>query len=336
MPSWSPIVFESQNLLKQGDLISPNSCFFQVMMSITRFKHHLHTLVLFTYSDIKAVILPQSTFAISLFFSSHDIILPSDAALPDFTCCLLWRLAQMFAWLWLHLLILDLSNQRLPESVAEDALNKPWRPLPSKRLTSADASWLLTLAVPLGMGLSLLTGLEAYVPSTTLLCLCWLYNDLEGSSSSLIVRNLLNALGLTCFGWGALAVLAGPGAQLLMPNAAKWMCITVAIIFTTIHVQDFRDEAGDRARGRRSIALEFSPFVARGSCIISILFWSIAAPAFWTWPLTESLYVTLVTVGLGAVVSGLLIARHSQRMDEHALTVWCLWVGWIYLLPVLL
>lgn len=256
----------------------------------------------------------------------------------------------MLAWLWLHLLILDVSNQRLGDSIAEDVMNKPWRPLPAKRLSQAEAQSLLLFTIPLAMSLSLVTGQTAYVPSTTLICLSWLYNDLEGSSVSIITRNLLNALGLTCFGWGALAVLAGPGAQLVLPKAAVWMAITASIIFTTIHVQDFRDEVGDRERGRRTIALVYSPVVARGSCALLVLIWSVVAPAFWfvehSYSYSEALiagalptctwWAWVVSVGLGVGVGGLLMARKGQKMDEHALTAWCAWVTWVYMLPLLI
>lgn len=254
----------------------------------------------------------------------------------------------MVFWLWLHLLILDVSNQRLADSIAEDAINKPWRPLPAKRLSQNEARSILLFAIPLAMGLSLITGQTAYIPSTTLICLSWLYNDLEGSSVSIITRNLLNALGLTCFGWGALAVFAGPEAQLVQPKAAVWMGITASIIFTTIHVQDFRDEIGDRERGRRTIALLYDPPVARGSCAFLTLIWSVVAPAFWALTAPYSAtpdagsvpactwWVWAVSIGLGAVVGGLLLGRQGQKTDEHALTAWCAWVTWMYMLPLLL
>lgn len=269
----------------------------------------------------------------------------------------------MLLWLWLHLAILDMANQRLEDSIAEDAINKPWRPLPASRLSPATARTWLLCAVPLAMALSLATGATAYIPSTTLICLAWLYNDLDGSSVSVLARNLLNALGLTCFGWGALAVLAGPGALFGQRDDSVamwwWMGLTASVIFTTIHVQDFRDEAGDRERGRRTIALEYDPVLARASCAVPVLFWSVAAPAFWAgressvcvggWSgagagtgigtgavLPEcGWWVWVVSVGLGGRVGFLLMARKGERADEHALTVWCVWIAWIYLLPLL-
>lgn len=207
---------------------------------------------------------------------------------------------------------------------------------------------MLMCAIPAAMVLSIAgTGQAAYIPSVTLICLSWLYNDLEGSSISLVARNFLNALGLTCFGWGALASLAGPGAQLSLPEAAIWMTITASIIFTTIHVQDFRDEEGDRQRGRRTIALLFEPAVARGSCALFVLLWSVAAPAFWAFKapshatiaaeagLKCAWWVWAVSIGLGLGVGALLMVRKGQKVDEQALTVWCAWVAWMYMLPSL-
>lgn len=308
----------------------------------------MYSLFLLTYSDIKAVIIPQSIFALSSFYSHHGLIIPEDAGPPSTVAGTVWLHLQMLLWLWLHLIILCLSNQRLPDSFAEDLINKPWRPIPAGRLSPTEARTMLFCAIPLAMAFSLIgTGQTAFVPSTTLICLSWLYNDLEGSNTSIIARNILNALGITCFGWGALAVLAGPAAQLAMPKAATWMTITASIIFTTIHVQDFRDEEGDRQRGRRTIALLFEPLVARGSCALFVMCWSVAAPAFWAFkgsslaPLATdagpicSWWVWLVSIGLGAGVGGLLMVRRGQKVDEQALTAWCAWVAWVYMLPSL-
>lgn len=255
----------------------------------------------------------------------------------------------MLAWLWLHLIMFDLAGQRLPDSVKEDSVNKSWRPIPAGRLSPTEARTMLQCAIPSAMLLSLAqSGEKAFIPSTTLICLTWLYNDLEGSSVSIVARNALNALGLMCYGWGALATLAGSDAHLALPKAAVWIAITTSIIFTTIHVQDFRDEEGDRQLGRRTIALLFDPVISRSSCGLIVLLWSVAAPAFWAFS-RHSLailaadgdpkcawWVWAVSFGLGAGVAALLMARKGQRVDERALTIWCAWIAWIYLLPCLI
>ena len=48
------------------------------------------------------------------------------------------RLPQVILWLQLHLLVEVITNKGMPHSVLEDGINKPWRPLPARRLTTAD------------------------------------------------------------------------------------------------------------------------------------------------------------------------------------------------------
>ena len=58
----------------------------------------------------------------------------------------------MLLWTWLNTLVFVLANQRLPDAVTEDALNKPWRPIPAGRITMARTRRLLIVAVPLSYG----------------------------------------------------------------------------------------------------------------------------------------------------------------------------------------
>lgn len=44
------------------------------------------------------------------------------------------------------------------------------------------------------------------------------------------------------------------------------------IILTTIHAQDFRDEAGDRVQGRQTLPIVF-PVYSRLSMIVSLVVW---------------------------------------------------------------
>lgn len=89
------------------------------------------------------------------------------------------RLPHMLIRIWLHLLVENISNQRLPGSVMEDSINKPWRPIPSGRLTSKEAESLLRLCVLLAMGVSVF--LHAFQANTALITFVWIHNDLGGS-----------------------------------------------------------------------------------------------------------------------------------------------------------
>ena len=54
----------------------------------------------------------------------------------------------------------------------------------------------------------------------------------------------------------------------------QWLVIISCVISTTMHVQDLKDEAGDRARARRSAPIVLGDAVARWTIAIPVLFWS--------------------------------------------------------------
>jgi hypothetical protein len=112
---------------------------------------------------------------------------------------------------------------------------------------------------------------------------------------------------------------------------------------TTIQVQAFRDEAGDRNIGRGTVAVAMNPLVARGSTAATVMLWSVVCPAFWcagsvgTALSASSVVAWAAPVVLGALISAssLLVLQRGKAADELALTVWCLWMACLYLLPVL-
>ena len=56
------------------------------------------------------------------------------------------------------MIVFDLANQRLPLSIAEDRLNKPWRVGPTGRLTSTQMRMLLLVALPVILAVSFSLG----------------------------------------------------------------------------------------------------------------------------------------------------------------------------------
>jgi hypothetical protein len=79
-----------------------------------------------------------------------------------------------------------------------------------------------------------------------------MYNDLEGREHP-FTRNLINALAVVWFAFGATTVAYAGQPLLLTPQAMQWECIIVAIVFTTLQVQDLHDQEGDRVRGRCTV-----------------------------------------------------------------------------------
>jgi 4-hydroxybenzoate polyprenyltransferase len=289
--------------------------------------YHLKTLFLFTKSDFKTVIFPQSIFAITAALSTASLT-TADLSEDAYTraCQVACRIPLMLAWIWLNLLVEDVANQRIEGSIIEDTINKPWRPLPSQRLTAEQARDWLTVAIVVAVGSSLVLG--GYTASVTLMLFIWMYNDLDGSNSGIWIRNALNASGLMCFSWGALATLSGGE---LSARAFTWILVTGAIIMTTVHAQDLPDIEGDKARGRLTVPLLYGETAARVSLSAMVMLWSVACSLFWD----ASIWGWAVSTSLGGAMSVLALQKRGQWWDEVVWKLWCLWIAALYLLPAL-
>ena len=139
-------------------------------------------------------------------------------------------------WTWVNVLIFDLANQRLPNSIIEDAINKSWRPIPAGMLSAAQARRLLLGNIPVVFFITFyIGGMEETV---AMFVLTWMYNDLGGADESYVVRNFINALGFVCYSSGATRVACGHGQYFLNDEAYQWLVIIGGIVFTTLQAQD--------------------------------------------------------------------------------------------------
>ena len=107
-------------------------------------------------------------------------------------------------WTWLHLLQFCVSNQSMDSE--EDALNKPWRPIPSGLISVAGARCLRWTLLPSCFFLS--AYLEVHWQGTILALSFLVYNELR-LHLHWIMRNVLNAFGYAYFNAGAFAIAAG-------------------------------------------------------------------------------------------------------------------------------
>lgn len=288
---------------------------------------------------------PQTIFALSGIVSAASLTERGALTLAQIAP----RVPCMFLWIWVNLLVEDIANQRHESAIVEDGVNKPWRPLPSGRLSRREARNLMMAAMPAALALSLYLG--AFQPSICLMAFVYMYNDLEGSSSDIWLRNVLNAAGLMCFSWGALSVLAKPegwgpvkegGGILaktilsatdgkLTERAYVWILVTGAVITTTVHAQDMPDVEGDALRGRSTVPLKYGQAWARWSLAVMVLFWSAICPTFFP---AMPWYAWVAPTAIGLTMSVLSILNRGLRCDELVWKLWCLWVTTIYLLPV--
>lgn len=236
----------------------------------------------------------------------------------------------MIFWLWIHLLAEDITNQRLPDAIAEDIVNKPWRPIPSGRMSSEEARQILRALVPIAVLTSAV--LKSFEPSVTFMTLNWLYNDLDVASAGPLQRNMLNAAGIACFGWGAVTTLLGVSKD-VGHNAmlTHWTLLTAAVIMSTIQAQDFPDVAGDKIRGRKTIPLVFNEDWARGTLAGLILFWSTVCLVFWN---VKSTIIWVALLGIGSTISYKTTLNRTKSSDEIVWKLWCYWITLVYLLPI--
>lgn len=294
-------------------------------------KFHLYTLFLFTKSDFKTVVFPQSIFAIAVALSG--VAASPEARSATDVWAVLSRVPHMVFWIWVHLLLEDLANQRQPQSISEDAVNKPWRPLPSGRISQTESLTLLQAGVPTLALVSLSLG--AFTPSAAFMTLVWLYNDLEGSSTGPILRNVVNAAGLCCLGWGGHTVLRGKdsGQQITWSQDWRlyWMLMTAAAIATTVHAQDMPDMKGDLARQRKTFPLLYGERLARWSLAVLVVLWSVILPVSCN---VQNFTARLLSLGVGSSISVLTMLYQHEPSDKLVWNLWCFWLGGLYLLPL--
>jgi len=104
-------------------------------------RYHIYSIWLFTYSDIKTIIIPKTTFG-----TLSALAAPSFGFNPIYTTSPLgvgMRLPLTIFWVWINLLPFAIDNQRHSGSIAEDMINKPWRVMPSRRMTPTQAKRLM-------------------------------------------------------------------------------------------------------------------------------------------------------------------------------------------------
>ncbi|KAI1451038.1 UbiA prenyltransferase family-domain-containing protein [Annulohypoxylon stygium] len=249
----------------------------------------------------------------------------------------LTRLGLVVLFNWSNLIIFDLANQRLPESAAEDALNKPWRPIPSGLITSDQVRRAMLYLIPLVVALNHFA-LGVGVESLAIMVLTWLYNDLRGGDEGYITRNAIIAAAFGIYNTGSVKVAVGidtaHGGALfagLSSTGVMWAATVSVIIFTTMHVQDLQDVEGDRARGRRSAPIVMGDRPARWSVAIPMLVW----PAAGAWIWDADLTLAGPQVALGTIVALRCLWYSGMQADKLTWRLWCLWTAMLYMLPPL-
>ncbi|ORY11108.1 UbiA prenyltransferase family-domain-containing protein [Clohesyomyces aquaticus] len=274
---------------------------------------------LITVDDNPTFVLPNSIFGISYSLVDPIIRAENRAALNDTflsTKYLGYATICTIGFNWTNLLLFDLANQR--QSGDEDLHNKPWRPIPSGRMSPTQMKHCLSLAVPLVLGFNHLA-FGVGTESCLLGLLTWMYNDLGGGDDNWIIRNFIIACAFGVYNVGSVKVatfglgvepsatipasnslvLSGVPTVSLDPDAYMWATMISLVIFTTMHVQDLKDVKGDVTRGRKSAPVVLGRWATGWSIAIPVVLWSGLCPLFWH----SSLRVAISPVVLGLAVA---------------------------------
>ena len=98
--------------------------------------YHGYTVWLFTFSDLKTIVIPQTSFGVLTALSQTRAGPNVDGSGEITSLEVLRRIPLALFWVYITLLPFAINNQRAPEAIAEDAINKPWRPMPTGRWSS--------------------------------------------------------------------------------------------------------------------------------------------------------------------------------------------------------
>ena len=288
--------------------------------------HHALSIWLFTYSDLKTVVLPSTAFAIFHRWGRSAFSVPSPFGHTAAEVLLEAPLAA--GWVWINILPYTIDNQRQARVMQKDKMNKPWRPLPSGRITPIQATDLMQILYPVAIATSIALG--AGLQSVTLTVLGVWHNNFGGSNCNWLIRNVVNGCGFVCFTSGALQVLQ---SHSVLSNSIliHWFSVIGAVVGSTAQIQDMYDQADDSSRGRKSAPLVLGDKMARWSIALPTTLWSWLCPWFWAVPLGG--YVAPTILGLAVAVRALV--NRTEEEDRANFRLWNLWLVSLYTLPLL-
>lgn len=277
---------------------------------------------LFTESNFLTFVLPNTAFGVLGALSGTSVTTQGSPTIAE----LLQRLPLITLFNWSNVFIFDLANQRLPESIQEDLINKPWRPLPTGRITSEQTRTLMLVAIPTVLAINFALGM--WQDTALIFILTWLYNDLKGCDE--IMRDLIIAVAFAIFNRGSLKLAISQQTE-ISHKGDSWTAIISVVILTTMQVQDLKDQAGDRGRGRRTIPLVVGDSISRWSIAGFVLLWSCCCAYFWE----SKSWAYASPILLGGYVASRAVRMRSPRKDGLTWRLWCLWMVVLYLLPIL-
>ncbi|KAI1384891.1 UbiA prenyltransferase family-domain-containing protein [Hypoxylon trugodes] len=287
---------------------------------------YIRTIWLFTYSDMKTIVFPQSIFGVMTAYAAS--VLDQPTASHGALSWVLVRYPLALFWTWSNLLPFDIFNQLSEDAIEEDRINKPWRPLPSGIVDRERATTLMLRHYIFAIIVS--SSIGGLHQSLFLVLLGTWYNAGGGADRSFVIRNLINAAGILSFASGAMEVALGT-PLLVTETSAQWIGILASVIFTTIQTQDLYDTEGDACRGRKTMPLVIGDSPTRWWTAVIVLMFSILCPLFWS---LGQLACVLPLV-FGVIIAVRTLTRRTPEADRRTFQFYNVWMVSIYSLPLI-
>ncbi|VUC26046.1 unnamed protein product [Clonostachys rosea] len=279
----------------------------------------------FTESDFNTFVIPNSAFGVFGALSGPTLQEGTQSPLAT----VLLRLPLVVFFNWYNVLNFDLANQRSIESIEEDRINKPWRPIVTGKVTPDQTRRAMLFTIPASLLLNYVLGV--WKQGVFILILTWMQNDLRGGDE--VIRDVIISAAYGMFNSASLDIAIGTSSGTSINRSGiLWTGIISGVILTTMQVQDLKDQMGDRTRGRKTVPLVLGDRVSRYSIAVFVAFWSVLCPLFWQVGLVG--YVITATSG-GIVDARVLSKLDSREEDAKTWRWWCFWTMVLYLLPIM-
>ncbi|KZT04147.1 uncharacterized protein LAESUDRAFT_737997 [Laetiporus sulphureus 93-53] len=171
--------------------------------------------------------------------------------------------------------------------------------------------WLI---LPACLTLSMIHGVFSI---GTIFSICVILHNECLLDSHWFTRNVLNALAYALFDAGATYIACSDDSAAFSPRVVSAQYMSVLIVLTTVHAQDFRDEAGDRLQKRYTIPVVM-PHIGRVSMLLFLVAWSFVLCAM----CRLSWCQFAVMLALAVLTGGRFYLIHTAKADRLSYTIY--------------
>ncbi|KAF9004873.1 hypothetical protein BDZ89DRAFT_1169100 [Hymenopellis radicata] len=273
--------------------------------ALSRVLYGIHTVLLFSKSDLVPVITPSMGMC---------LVLGAPTDLASFI--------QGVFWFQLHILSFEVQNQIT--GYDEDRLSKPTRPIVSGRISLDDAQKLYYAVLALTL---LYSSYHRTVHFTIPYFIAIMVYNEGGLSKNWFMKSFLGAIGYSTYISGTTRVFDHHNP--LSATSIMAVLFSATIHTTTGHAQDFRDRSGDAAIGRFTLAHIEPQWIGRGSLTALVCAWTVVLVAYWEPPLP----VSIVLAVLGIFSSCRYCYYQSEEADRDSYWWYSIWLLTAHALP---